>query len=55
MDLKKVITGVVVKEATNKILPMDAAPPKLSRKAKLAALLATIASLATAASHFLGG
>jgi len=51
MDLKKIIA----KEAVGKLLPMDSDKPKLGKKAKLAALLGTIAALAGAASQFLGG
>lgn len=55
MNLKKLITGIVVKEATGKLLPMDTPAPKLGKKAKAAALLGTIAVAASAASQFLGG
>lgn len=59
MDLKKLaakaVKKAVVKEATNKILPMDGDKPKMGWKAKLAGILATIAAVATAASQFLGG
>lgn len=51
MNLKKLI----LKEAATKLLPMESDQPKLGTKAKLAALLGTIAAIATAASHFLGG
>jgi hypothetical protein len=51
MDLKKLI----IKEAASKLLPMDEPKPKLGGKAKAAALLGTIAAVAGAASHFLGG
>jgi hypothetical protein len=51
MDLKKLL----IKEATRKILPMEDDKPKLGGKAKAAALLGTVAAVATAASHFLGG
>lgn len=51
MDLKKLL----VKEAANKILPMDEDKPKLGWKAKLAGALATVAAIATMASQLLGG
>ena len=59
MNLKKLamdqLKKAVVKEATNKILPMEGTKPKLGTKAKLAGILATIASVAGAASQYLGG
>ena len=59
MNLKKLamdqLKKAVVKEATNKILPMDGTKPKLGTKAKLAGILATIAAVAGAASQYLGG
>lgn len=59
MDLKKLaekaVKKAVIKEATNKILPMDGDKPKLGWKAKLAGVLATIAAVAAAGSQFLGG
>lgn len=51
MNLKKII----VKEATGKILPMDTDKPKLGDKAKVAAFLGTVAAIAAAGAHFLGG
>ena len=59
MDLKKII-GSVTKDkllsgAANKILPMEGDDPKVGPKAKLAAILATVAAVAGALSHFLGG
>ena len=59
MNLKKLamdqLKKAVVKEATNKILPMEGTKPKLGTKAKLAGILATIAAVAGAASQYLGG
>jgi len=59
MDLKKLaakaVKKAVVKEATNKILPMDGEKPKMGWKTKLAGILGTIAAVAAAASEFLGG
>ena len=55
MGLKETLLDIVAKEATGKILPMDGAKPKLGKKAKAAALLGTIATVATIASQFLGG
>lgn len=55
MDLKKTMIDLAAKEAANKILPMDESAPKLGKKAKLAALLGTIAAIAAAGSHYLGG
>ena len=51
MDLKKLI----IKEAASKLLPMESNKPKLSKKAKAAAILGTIATIATIGSQFLGG
>lgn len=51
MNLRKLIT----KEVAGKILPMEDAAPMVGKKAKAAALLGTIAAIAGAASHFLGG
>jgi hypothetical protein len=54
MNLKNLITKLVVKEATGKILPMDPAPkPALGWKARLAAALAIIGAAATALSQYL--
>ena len=59
MNLKKMfestLKDVALKEASNKILPMDADAPKLGWKAKLAGVLATIAAIAAAGSQLLGG
>ena len=59
MDLKKLIKSqaekALLKQAANKILPMEGAEPKLGKKAKVAAVLGTIAAVATAAAQFLGG
>ena len=59
MNLKKLL-GSVAKDqllggAANKILPMEGDEPKVGPKAKLAAILATVAAVAGALSHFLGG
>jgi len=55
MDLKKIITKIAVKEATNKILPMDDAQPKMGKKAKIAGILGVIATIAAAGAQYLGG
>jgi hypothetical protein len=57
MNLKNLIKTVVVKEATNKILPMgtDVSKPKIGWKTKLAGILATIAAIAAAGAEVLGG
>jgi hypothetical protein len=54
MNLKNILTKIVVKEAAGKILPMDPAPkPALGWKAKLAGALAIIGAAATALSQYL--
>jgi hypothetical protein len=54
--LKQEAEKVLLKKAVGKILPMDEAPkPKLGKKAKLAALLGAIATLAAAGAQYLGG
>lgn len=55
MNLKKIIADIAVKKATNEILPMDGVQRKLGKKAKIAALLGTIAAVATAGAQLLGG
>jgi hypothetical protein len=59
MDLKKLaqkeLKKAVVKEATKKILPMDAPKPKVGLKAKIAGILATIAAIAAFGAEYLGG
>ena len=50
MDWKKLIFEDVV----GKLVPMNSTGKKLTGKAKVAAILAAIAALATAGSHFLG-
>ncbi len=59
MDLKKTIGRIakekLVGEVANKILPMDGDKPKLSGKAKIAGVLATVAAIAGALSQYLGG
>jgi len=55
MNLKKIITGIAVKEATNKLLPMEDAKPKFGKKAKLAGVLAAVAALLTALSNYFAG
>lgn len=54
MNLKNIIAKIAVKQASNKILPMDGVQPKLGKKAKAAALLGTIATIAAAGAQFLG-
>lgn len=54
--LKKEAEKALLKKAAGKILPMDGeAKPALGWKAKLAGILATIATVAAAASQYLGG
>ena len=53
--LKQEAEKVILKKAVGKILPMDGEKPKMGTKAKLAALLATIATLAAAGAQYLGG
>jgi hypothetical protein len=54
--LKKEAEKAILKKTVGKILPMDEAPkPKLGKKAKLAALLGTIAAIAAAGAQYLGG
>lgn len=57
MNLKKLIVSQVkktaVKEATNKILPMESDEPKKLGKGKLAAILAVIAAIAAAVPEFI--
>jgi hypothetical protein len=54
MNLKNLITKLVVKEAAGKIMPMaDAPKPALGWKAKLAGVLAIIGAAATALSQYL--
>jgi len=54
--LKNEAQKIVVKQAVGKILPMDGeAKPALGWKVKLAGILATIATVAAAASQYLGG
>lgn len=52
MNIKKLIVSKVkdaaIKEATNKILPMDGDAPKKLGKGKLAAVLAVAAAIAAA-------
>jgi hypothetical protein len=52
MNLKKLLVSKVkdaaLKEATNKILPMDGDAPKKLGKGKLAAILAVVAAIAAA-------
>lgn len=59
MNLKKLamdqLKKAAVKEATNKILPMDGEKPKMGWKVKLAGILATVAAVAGAAAQYLGG
>lgn len=59
MDLKKTIGRIgkdaLLKQATNKILPMEGDKPRIGPKAKAAGILAAIAAVAGALSQFLGG
>lgn len=59
MDLKKTIgrlsKDALLKQATSKILPMEGDQPKVGLKAKLAAVLATVAAVAGLLSQYLGG
>jgi hypothetical protein len=55
MNLKKLIKKAAVERVAGKILPMDAEKPKLGKKAKLAAVLGTVAAIAAAGANFLGG
>ena len=52
--LKKEIEKTLLKKAAGKILPMDEVQPKLSKKAKIAGLLGTIAAIAAAGAQYLG-
>jgi hypothetical protein len=53
--LKKEAKKAIIKEAAGKILPMKSEPkPVLGWKAKLAALLGIIATVATVAVQYLG-
>lgn len=52
--LKNEAQKIVLKEAAGKILPMDEAKPKLGKKAKLAAILGAIATVAAAGAQYLG-
>jgi hypothetical protein len=55
MNLKNILTKIVVKEAAGKIMPMaDAPKPALGWKARLAAALAIIGAAATALAQYLG-
>ena len=57
MNLKKLIASKVkdaaLKEASEKILPMEGAAPKKLGKGKLAAILAIIAAIAAAVPEFI--
>ena len=59
MDLKKTIgrlgKDMLLKQATNKILPMEGDAPKLSSKVKLAGVVAAAIALVTALSDYFGG
>jgi len=52
--LKKEAEKALLRKAAGKILPMDEAKPKLSKKAKIAGLLGAIAAIATAGAQYLG-
>jgi hypothetical protein len=51
--LKKEAEKAILKKAAGKILPMDGEKPKMGWKVKLAGILATIATVAAAASQYL--
>jgi len=51
MGLKKLL----IKKATNNLVPMLPEPQRIGTKTKAAAILGTIATAATLAEHFLGG
>ena len=57
MDLKKLIVSKVkdaaLKDASNKILPMDSDAPKKLGKGKMAAILAVVAAIAAAIPEFI--
>ena len=56
MNLKNIVTKIVVKEAAGKLLPMaDAPKPALGKKAKIAGLLGVIATVAAAGAQYLAG
>ncbi len=59
MDLKKTIGRIgkeaLLKQAANKILPMEGDKPRVGPKAKAAGALALIATVATMLSQYLGG
>jgi hypothetical protein len=59
MDPKKMIGRIgkyaLLKQAADKIAPMDGDKPKLGWKAKVAGIFAAIAVAAGAMSQFLGG
>jgi hypothetical protein len=56
MNLKNIITKIVVKEAAGKLLPMaDVPKPALGKKAKIAGLLGVIATVAAAGAQYLAG
>ena len=52
--LKKEAEKAILKKAAGKILPMDGEKPKMGWKVKLAGILATVATVAAAASQYLG-
>jgi hypothetical protein len=53
--LKKETEKALLKKAAGKILPMDDAKPAIGWKARLAAALAIIGTLATVLSQYLSG
>ena len=59
MDLKKTIgrlgKGILLQQATNKILPMEGDKPKLSGKVKLVGVITAAIALVTALSDYFGG
>jgi hypothetical protein len=55
MNLKKLIKKAALEQVADKILPIDEPKPKLGKKAKLAALLGAIATIAAGGAQYLGG
>lgn len=53
--LKAEAKKAILKEATDKILPMDTPAPKLGKKAKLAAIFGTVGAILAAAAQYFGG
>ena len=59
MDLKKTIgrigKGVLLKQATSKIIPLEYGDSKISSKVKLAGVVTAAVALITALSDYFGG